>query len=329
MPQQIIQSVHMDAHESLFFSRQLEHIKATVYEKKYPELKALRLIPVTTETPAGALYVTWRLYDSVGVAKLIANYADDLPRVDVYGKEFHSTIHEIGVAYGYSIKDIKAAQYAGMPLESKKANAARMAIEQTMERLAWFGDTPANVPGFFYNPNVNHILAADAVVSGTDTRWCTALGVPTKTQDEILQDMNAAVNQVWTSTKGIHQANTMLLPLDKYAQINSRARSATSDITILQFFKRNHPEITTIEPVNQCNDLVGEGHAAVIGGAVDSSSIMVVYKRDPDIVELEIPEMFHQLPAEPRNLTFIIDCLASFGGAIWREPLACSITEGI
>ena len=326
---QTIKSVHLDAHESIFFSRQLEHIKSKVYEKLYPELKALRLIPVTTETPAGAKYVTWRMYDAIGVAKLIANYADDLPRVDVTGEEFHATIRTLGDAYGYSIDDIQSAQYAGIPLESKKANAARMAIEQAFERLAWFGDIPANIPGFFYNANVNHILAADAVVTGTDTRWCTALGVPTKTPDEILQDMNNAVNQVWYATKGIHQANTMLLPLVQYAQINSRARSATSDMTILEYFKRNHPEITTIEPVNQCNDLVGEGHDAVIGGAVDSTSIMVVYKRDPDVVELEVPEMFNQLPAEARNLEFIINCKAKFGGAIWREPLACSITEGI
>lgn len=326
---QNIQSVHMDANESMFFSRQLEFIKSKVYEKKYPELKALRLIPVTTETPAGAKYVTWRLYDAIGIAKLIANYADDLPRVDVKGQEFHATIRTLGDAYGYSIEDIQSAQFAGIALESRKANAARMAIEQAMERLAWFGDAAANVPGFFYNANVNHILAADAVASGTDTRWCTAAGVPKKTPDEILQDMNNAVKQIWIATKGIHQANTILLPLLQYAQINSRARSTTADTTILEYFKRNHPEITTIEPVNQCADLVGEGHDAVIGGAVDSTSIMVVYKRDPDVVELEVPEMFHQLPAEPRNLEFIINCLAKFGGAIWREPLAGAIMEGI
>ena len=326
---QTIKSVHLDSHESIFFSRQLEFIKSKVYEKKYPELKALRLISVTTETPAGAKYVTWRVYDAIGVAKLIANYADDLPRVDVTGEEYHATIRTLGDAYGYSIDDIKSAQYAGMPLESKKANAARMAIEQALERLAWFGDATANIPGFFYNPNVSHLLAADAVAHGTDTRWCTAAGVPTKTPDEVLQDMNNAVNQVWTATMGIHQANTMLLPLVQYAQIASRPRSTTSDTTILEFFKRTHPEITLIEPVNQCGDLVGNGHAAVIGGAVDSTSIMVVYKRDPDVVELEVPEMFNQLPAEARNLEFIINCMAKFGGAIFREPLACAIMEGI
>ena len=326
---QKINSVHLDSHESAFFSRQLEFIKSKVYEHEYPELKAQRLIPVSTSTPVGAKYVTYREYDIKGVAKLIANYADDLPRVDITGQEFHATIRDIGDSYGYSIRDIQAAQFAGVALESRKANAARMAIEQMIERLAWFGDTPANVPGFFYNPNVSHLLAADAVAVGTDTRWCTAAGVPTKTPDEILQDMNAAVMQVQVATMGIHKANTILLPLISYGQIATRPRSTTSDITILEYFKRNHPEVTLIEPVNQCGDLVTNGHAAVIGGAVDSTSIMVAYERTPDVVELEIPEMFNQLPAEARGLEFIINCLARFGGTIWYKPLACAIMEGI
>ena len=173
------------------------------------------------------------------------------------------------------------------------------------------------------------MLAADAVAVGTDTRWCTAASVPYKTADEILQDMNAIVNQIGTATLGIHQANTIIMPLRNYAHIASRPRAATADTTILEFFKRTHPEITTIEPVNQCDDLVGNSHDAVIGGAVDSTSIMVAYKRDPDVVELEVPEMFNQLPAEPRNLEFIINCIAKSGGAIFREPLACAIMEGI
>ena len=52
-------------------------------KKKLPGMNGLSLVPVSSEAPEWAETVTERIYDMVGMAKVIANYADDLPRADV------------------------------------------------------------------------------------------------------------------------------------------------------------------------------------------------------------------------------------------------------
>src|SRR5690554_6770859 len=65
---------HLDANESVFFARELEYVKSRSYDKKYAELKARLLIPVSSEAEAWADAIVYESYDQVGAAKLIAGY---------------------------------------------------------------------------------------------------------------------------------------------------------------------------------------------------------------------------------------------------------------
>ena len=123
-------SQHFDANESIFFARELEHIKTKTYDKKFAALTATSVIPVSNEVNPGAESITYYQYEPTGMAKIISNYATDLPRADVKGKPFTSVVKGIGSSYGYSIQDVRAARMAGKPLEQRKANAARLAIDQ-------------------------------------------------------------------------------------------------------------------------------------------------------------------------------------------------------
>ena len=68
---------------AVFFARELDYIKTQTYDRLYPEFTALQMFPVTHEVPEGAETVTYYSYDKTGMAKIISNYATDLPRVDV------------------------------------------------------------------------------------------------------------------------------------------------------------------------------------------------------------------------------------------------------
>ena len=92
-------SQRLDADESVFFARELEHVKAQSYDVQYPELTATKNIPVSSEAGPGAETITYQQYDSVGFAKIISNYATDLPRVDLKGKEFTAKVKSIGASY--------------------------------------------------------------------------------------------------------------------------------------------------------------------------------------------------------------------------------------
>jgi len=79
------QALREDA--GIFFAEQLNYVRTRLYERKSPAMRAFDMVPVSTEIPEWAETVTQRSYDAVGIAKVISNYADDLPRADVMASE--------------------------------------------------------------------------------------------------------------------------------------------------------------------------------------------------------------------------------------------------
>jgi len=313
-----INSTRLDAGESAFFARELEHIKAQTYDVKYPEYKATRLIPVSTEAGPGADSITYRQFDAVGLMKIIANYADDLPRSDVKGLEFNTPVRSLGGSYGYNLQEIRSATKTGRPLQQRKANAARQAYEQAVNRISWFARAADGVygglSGLFYNANVTKVAAPQ---SGGN--WIAG-GV---SADDIILDMNQAVNDTVTLTLGVEVPNTLLLPLDEFGYINTTPRSSVSDTTILKFFQNVQPDVM-VEQLVECADV----NPAPSGGAAPTN-LLVTYKRDPDKLTLELPQLFEQLPVQERNLEFVVDTHARIGGVIVYYPLSVRITEAI
>ena len=230
-------SGRFDANESMFFARQLEAIKAQTYDVKRANLNALQLMPVSTDVPEGATTITYRQYDTVGMAKVIANYANDLPRADVTGKEFTSNIRSIGNAFGYNMQEIRSAIFAGVNLPARKAMAATRAHQEKINALAFTGDADHGLPGLISNANVPEVtLAADG--TGSSKTFAS------KTADKIVRDVNALVNKIISQSKGVHRATEVWMPVEQYALIATTQNSTASDTTILQFLQQVHPGVT-------------------------------------------------------------------------------------
>src|SRR3990172_4323471 len=303
--------LHLDANELIFFARQLEFIKARTYDILYPELKARSLIPVSFEAGSGATAITYRQYDQTGMAKIIANYARDLPRATVKAKEFTSPVKSLGSSYGYSVQDVRSAAKAGVNLTQREANAAKRAILQKETSIAFFGDTESGLPGFFSNANIPvAAVAADGV--GASTLWVN------KTPDQIIRDVNALINDIITDTKGVEVPNTILLPVSSYTMINTTPRSEHTDTTILGFLRAAHPEISMWDWLTEL-ETAGTG----------SSRQMVAYNRSPDKLTLEIPSDFEQFPEQSVGLEFEVPCHERIGGTIVYYPLSANMAYGI
>lgn len=302
---------HLDSDESVFFLRELEFIKSKTFDVKYAELKARRLFPLNPEADPGATEITYYQYDQAGMAKIIANYADDLPRVDIKGKKFTSPIKELGAAYGYTIKEIRSSKMANKKIDQRRANAARRAIAQAENRYAFSGDATTGLPGFLSNANISSVtIPADG--TGSSKLWTN------KTPAQIIRDLNLVANTIVSNTKGVETPDTMLLPVDKYTYVASTPRSDNSDTTILKYFLQNNPFIKNVDWVNE---LTGAGSSG--------TDRMLAYRRDPDALTLEVPSDFEQLDVEKRNLEYVIDCIESFGGVIIYYPLSVCYGDGI
>ena len=297
---------------SVFFARELESIEEKIYEIKRKELKYRELIPVSNRDNPGANSITYRQFDKVGMAVVIANYADDLPRADVFGQEFTQKVKSLGVAVGYNTQEIRAASLANVPLETQKADAQRRSLREKESNIAWNGDADSGLQGFLSNANIPQVAAPNGAAAASE--W------PTKTPDEIIADVLAMVTKIREDSKGAFSGDTLLLPIDQYNLIAGTPRSATSDMTILEFITKpgNTYGLTTIDWLPDELDL-----------AIGGEDIAVLYEKDPEVLEQRIPLELTLLPVQERNLEFVINGEARNGGVVVRYPIATVILTGI
>lgn len=302
---------HFDADESAFLNRQLDYIKTQTYDIKYAELKARKLIPVSSEADPGAENIFYRQYDQTGMAKIIANYGDDLPRSDVKGKEYSAKVKTLATSYAYNVIEMRNAAYGNVPLEQRRSNAARRAVAQGENSIAFFGDAAFGLNGLFTQANVTSVTIPNDG-TGPSKLWSS------KTPDQILRDMNLVSNTVVSTSLGVEIPDTMLLPLSQFNYVASTARSANSDTTILNYFLQNNPYVKQVEWLNE---LLGAG-----AGATDR---MYAYRRSPEVLTLEVPSDFEQLELEIRNLEYKVPCIERIGGVLVYYPLAIAYGDGI
>jgi len=292
------------ADNALLLARQLDYVKARTYDKKYPQMKGALLVPTTSDAPEWAETITYRMYDSVGIAKIIANYADDLPRADVRGREVTVRVRDIGDSYGYNINELRASRALGAGLDTRKAAAARLAIEQKINRITLMGDADYNLLGFLNHPNIGEAtgLTGDWNDAGT-------------TGDDILDDLNI----MWTSFIlqgfGVHTPNFLALPPAAHAAAFSK-RLTDSQETAGSFWQRMHPGVR-IEPVYECV------------GADEGEDVALLYERNEENFSSELVMAFNQQPPQARNLEFVVPCLARHAGVQVRYPLAFLRAVGI
>jgi hypothetical protein len=295
--------IKLDANETLFFARELEQIKAKTYDKKYPMLKSRMLIPVSGDVNTGAETITYEQYDMVGMAKIVESYAKDFPRADVVKAQFTSKVKSLGDSYGYSVQDVRAAIFANVPLVDKKASAARKMIAIKEDQILAFGDTAAGLPGFLTNANIPaYVLPNDG--TGASRKFIN------KTEDQILRDLNGMVNSVVSLTNGVEYVDTILLPDAVFGDLNTR-RIANTSISILEYFLAKNSAIKSIEPWYK---LKGAG-----AGGTDK---IFMYRRDPEVVEAQIPQEFEQFPPQEEGMEFVVNCHSRTGGTLWYYPLA-------
>jgi hypothetical protein len=317
MAGQLTEQCHFDAADdaSVFFARELDYVKTQTYDVVYPEFNALRLFPVSSSVDPGMETITYYSYDKTGFAQIITDYSDDLPRADVTGKPSTAQIRGIGASYGYSIQDMRASRYAGKSLDVRRGEAARRSIDQLINRIAWCGDEKNGLRGVLSPENQVPIWTLPQNAAGTSTKF------KDKTPDEILADFSGALQYMSNTTKGVERPDTIVLDEGNYIYLATTPRSALSDTTILKWLENNLPGIKF--------ERASELGANTPYNPFTDENVMVIYRNDARKLEIEIPLMFNQLPVQPKNLAFEVQCEARIAGAIIYYPFSLLIVPGI
>lgn len=300
----------LDVAETVYFGRALEEIKAGAQEVKYEQLKGLTLVPVNTSISPAKMTYTYKQYDGVGNAKMVKAYGKDFPRVEIFGKEFTFRFHSIGASFAYNFQEIRAAKSEGFPLEQRRANMARKAIDQQHEKILRDGDAALGLSGFL---NIPGALDATGTMTAAGSGWGAG-----DTADAILGDLYAVSTYMVEQTKEVEKPNTMILPLSTYNYISQRRMGAGDGaMTVLQLFLQNSQYISQIV-----------SWTALETAGAGGTKRGVVYRRDPEVLEYLAPVLFEQFPAQEEMMEFVVPVHGRTGGVVCYLPKAVAYFDG-
>lgn len=297
--------------DALFIAQELNYIRARALEVEHSPLNSFRVFPQETDVPAGAETALTIVYDSVGMAKIVADYGDDLPRAEAVATTIPSKVFTVADSYGYNYVELEHARLANVNLEARKALASRRGIDLKLNNLAWFGDADHGIVGFINNANI------PTVTIPADGTGSSALFVD-KTPDQIIRDMNSIINEISNNTNGVEMPDTVLMSPAIYDLLESTPKSQYSDRTILEFLRGAHPEVSRWMKIGELNGAGTGGTDMVIAG---------VFR--PEYIRQENPVRFEQLPVQYRNLEYVVPCVSRTLGVTVNVPVCFASAYGM
>lgn len=301
---------------SLFFARELDYVKTKSYDKLYPEFSALRHFPITHEVPEGAPHFSYATYDLTGMAKIISDYANDLPRADAKGEETSGDVYSLGASYGYSVQEMRASRYANKSLDVRKANAARRAIDNKANTIAFAGDKDHKIMGMLSTDN--NIPLYTLSNASTKTAWAD------KSAEEILNDINGMFKYQAKITKDVERADTLMLPASVYIDISTRQIPNTG-FTVKKFLLDNAPYLKEIvsAPELESDSSLTNPYSS------EGKAVALLYTNSEEKFSLEIPMSYIQYPLQNRNLEIVVPCEERVAGIILYYPLSALVAVGV
>lgn len=300
---------NLDDNANVFFQKELESIIPELFYVDYAEFSARNLFPIDKSAGPGAETITYTQYDGTGMAKIIADYASDIPLVNTKGKRFTGNVRTLASKVKWSDQELRAALMARKPLDTMLAKEARNAILRLESQIAFNGDADHGLLGLFSDPNIPK--AAAPLGGGGFTEWST------KTPAEILQDMYLATHQIVEVTNGVERPDTMVMPIEQYNLIKSTNAGLQDSKSILTTYLENNGFVTNVMGIVEMKE------------AVDSDDVLLVYKKDPSKIRLQVPLDLEQKAPQEIELWVQVIYFMRTGGLTIPKPLSLNIMTGI
>lgn len=310
--------VNLDANQTAYFKRHLEYVMPETKDIVYAGFTALDTFPVKIGVSRTASTLTYYQYDKRVLAKITAEYATDIPTVEVNGKAFTSNIRKLESKRMYTLEEIwEASDLAvqGVDLLQRKALATQEAIAQEHNRLFWVGNATYGVVGVLSNASIpNAQVPADgAGGGGSSPLWAN------KTGTQILRDLNNAVTDIVTATQGVENAPNLLVISPQRFRVMSTAKVDTDNTrSVLEQFQIDNPTITNIV---QAPELVGAFQGGTEG--------FLIGRSEARYIELVAPIVYEELAPQAQDTFFQVNTYGRNGGAVIYFPLAFTKKFGI
>ena len=281
---------------------------------QYPDL-----VPVDTATGnEWVKSITYFSADMMGRADWFHHTALDVPLAELSREKFERGIEMAAIGYRYTLEEVATAMNTpGLNLTSDKAVACRRAYEEFVDNLALRGSVPKAMQGLI---NSSLITATTAPADGA----AGATTFASKTNQQVIRDINQAMMGIATGTNWLYYADTILLPPAVLVGLAGRIIEYSS-MTLLDWIKTyNVLTVQTGRPIT----LAGVRGLETAG--VGQISRMVAYRRDPQVLKMWIPMSHRFLPVWQRGpLVFDVPGIFRLGGVEIRMPAAMRYLDGV
>lgn len=207
-----------------FLQPQMFRVEQSIYMTRYPDANYAEFMPVDTQgdvwTPGSIFYSG----DVTGKPEWFDVAADDMPYAEFSRSQFLQENHIRAIGLRWTRADLEKAQRLGVDVLTQKVNAANMAAERDIHRIAVQGDGVKFTTGFFNNP-----LATSTAAGAT---------LAASTPDAVVTIVNAALTSVEVNTGETMMADTLALPTAVYNALASR-RMTDTNMTVLAYIQAN------------------------------------------------------------------------------------------
>src|SRR5690606_5325718 len=168
--------------------------------------------------------------------------------------------------------------------------------------------------GLFTSPLVSRESAAASIADLIDD-------IPASGVQPLINLFANAYNKVYVdNTNTVHKPSVFALPTEQHQLLQRTILNSAngSNITVLEFLKKNFPDMEFVDDINLAT--AGQG----------GTSRMVVYKRDMRVVKgHDVMPLRFLAPATADNINFKVPALVRTGGVEWRIPKAAHYVDGV
>lgn len=297
------------AGDTMILARELEFVSAQSTEVLTDPIKGRLFVPFTV-IPDGAETFSYDTWDKIVMTEWISNYASAVGSADQFRNRSYISMRDRGGSYHYSVTDLQKAAFAGVPLDRRRATAARIGHEQFLDDMIANGDSDRDITGLCNS-------TAFQAVQSTVGEWDFTDAEPADPDDyeersiNLYNDLNTLVDKVEQDSAENFTADTVILPLSakpvlgrRYSRYEGRSR--------LQVWLDAHPGVT----VNFWKRL---NTASALGGPKG-----LAYKKSSQVLEFVLAYDFRELPPQAVGYAFQILTMSRVGGLVVRYPLACA-----
>lgn len=170
-----------------------------------------------------------------GDGTVTASGANGIPVIQMNMEKDTFSAHVFSTILRVPFIDMQRQQLTGKSLDALLTDGVRLSYDKHMDRNVYMGIASYGTHGLLNNPNIT-VQNAALNAGGTARDW------KHKTPDEILNDINDAINTVWEACGNDASAipNHVIIPHEHFAYIATQKVSQYADKSILTYLLENN-----------------------------------------------------------------------------------------